>query len=572
MAFIMCIYINVLYLILIEKASSMHSNKPQVYVVVPVTIPGMNKAVFYETFQKIVEAKGLGYSNICLKQIKKEFAEKIANNKRNNRFSVQDTKDFINRKAKQLFREKFEDLLRAAGRTHLKAQFVCIEKNHPPNALSSVFRLIQGSSQGLNVKVIALVPSGYDFGITYELDGIKCYHPISANLFFTCFDHIQKRQDHETLNGEGSKSAEASLNFLCLFKDFSLDQGSLTKGGFDKVFYVPFAEEQNPPEIPKKLTEALITAVKSYDPNSETFKQSYLENLNTVYEEFQVPFKSPELGAVETAITRFLEAEIYPEVFSEETNIPEPVSMSSKEAKKSSVEEKVVQVEERKQEKKSEEPATKSVEIKYEYKRQRAPPAFLGIFPIKGIDGTLKEFTLSGLKTLTEHFQSDEPLKSTVQGINKGTAKLKFVEEPHVMAYYIGEDKDRAKADYFKSFINDQKVDLELSVLIVVPDQMVIALCNPDYTTVKVYEGYPSMVLMKGDWSLKISSVILDKIFAKDQPLYGLYQSKKIFTQPKLVEKILIELPGGPETAYIVKPDTHLIVAAETGSRNRMPS
>ena len=245
--------------------------------------------------------------------------------------------------------------------------------------------------------------------------------------------------------------------------------------------------------------------------------------------------------------------------------------MKSKEAKESTIEQKGAPVEERKEEQKLAEAPIKTTEIKYEYRRQKVP-MLLGIFPTKGSDGALKEFISSGLKVLADHFKTDESLKNFAQDITKGISKLKFVEEPVVMAYHVGEDKDRAKSEYVKNFSNDKKVDLELAALIVIPDKIVIALCNPDYTPVKVYEGYPHMTLMKGDSNLKLSAAILNKIFAKGQSLNALYHSKDLFTQAKLVEKIVIELIENSETVYIVKGEKNRTVSAETGSRNRMPN
>lgn len=313
----------------------MHSNKPKVYVIVPLTIPGVNKTDFFDVFQRIVEEKDLGYIMISLRLIRAKIARNTASNKLREGNSTERNNKFINSKAKKEFKKQLETIMLEAGRTQHKAHFICVDKHHPPRAVPKILRLVkevQKNSCDLDVALIALVPTQRDLGITYDLDGRKRYHPFSANLFFTCFDRVQKRQDHETLNGEGPGSAEVIVRFLWYFRNFSLNKNHLAKRGFKKVFYVPFVEENDHLEIPRRLLETLITTLKSCNHKGSA-QQSDLDRLNTLYEELQLPFKGPELEDVEAAITRFLEEDIYPDVF--------PVEERKKELKPKEAPEKI---------------------------------------------------------------------------------------------------------------------------------------------------------------------------------------------------------------------------------------
>lgn len=506
----------------------MQSNKPNVYVIVPVTITGMKKSRLKGIFQKVIQEKGFGFTSISIKQIRKECLEKFRGTDRTGDTEEQ-LKGHSSRASQKEFKQRLEELIKEAGKTHLPAHFVFLEKNHPPEAIESVLRTIRESAQGLNVQVIALASSNDSECITTT----KHFYPFSANLFLTCFDEVQKRKEHETLVGRGVESAKVCLLFMNLFKNFRLDKFSLNKIGFDKVIYVSFVNEEHPTVIPKELTNALINTLQK---SHKDFDDNKLQNLVNIHENLKLEFKEPELKTFEETINKFLQTEILPDVFPEEY----PKNMEE-----------------------TKDPGSPMKLLSYEKNPQKQPIP-LGIFPSKNSLLELKEYIISALKLLEVSFPRDQILKNTSEDLNKNcTSRLSFIEEPQVACFYIETNQEKLKTDCSNIFQPGVKVDIELVALVIVPEKLVIAICHPDHLLEVVEEGYPHLALMKGSWTLKSSLAILEALFGKGGSLNAEYNSKEFFGGSKLIKKILVKGPEGLGTAYVVKPDSHLVISGE---------
>jgi len=263
----------------------------------------MKKETFYKTLETIVTKLGYRYSYIANKEFKDRCKKNMIRGKN------QTEKEFsrvVDRKAKFQFQECLRGLIEESYLPPLKPHFIYIEKNHPPSSWEGTERLINEARGDLEVNVIGLIPKKIGEHFCYQRNSQTITYPLSAELFFTCLDRVQKREDHETLAGNGPQSVGVLLEFLEFFKGESLDENSLKNYGFDKFIYAPFTQEKSPVDIPSDLIDGLVNALKFKKTENE---QKYLIELNRIYESCNMKFNDPDQEGIEEAINLFLQNE-----------------------------------------------------------------------------------------------------------------------------------------------------------------------------------------------------------------------------------------------------------------------
>ena len=281
----------------------------KVYVIVPITIPGMNKELFFQPFERIVKGQGYEFSFIANKLIKKEAQDRVSNNPKYRRLPMDKLKRQADFLARDIFQEKLTYLIQKKlqpGQHH----FVYIEKNHPPGSWKKTFNLITDASGNNEVEIIALVPLSTEEGLSFTFNQETVSFPFSTELFMKCLDTVQKRKDHETLSGSGSESVGVLLEFLDFYKDISIDEKSLKKTklkcGFDRAVYIPFMSPIQKIVIPPQIKETLINALQ-YEKGSPE-REKYSEDLNSLYENSNITFEEPDEETVCEYIYDFLES------------------------------------------------------------------------------------------------------------------------------------------------------------------------------------------------------------------------------------------------------------------------
>jgi len=558
----------------------------KVYVIVPITIPGMNKELFFDPFEKIIRDQGYEFSFIANKLLKKEAQERLSKSKKDQSLPPKEFKKRADYLAKAMYQEKLTELIQkklAPGQHH----FVYIEKNHPPEAWKGTFRLIADASGESDVEVVALVPESSEETLNFRVNQESVSFPFSVRLFVKCLDTIQKRKDHETLSGNGSESIGILLEFMDFFKDVGLDEKSIKKTkikpGFDRVIYVSFVNQNQNVQLPPEIQEILINALKCEKRSPE--REIWLERLNELYENANISFEDPEKETMAQYTYDFLQCLGLLKNAGNIGKIEKPESshnsltnhhQKSNEVKKKEEEkiEKSVEVNEEIKNSKvqdtNEQVAPKNhqinesekvTEFSYDASKQKHPQ-FLGIFPKDFSALESKEYVLQALDVLMAAFPEDSSLKGILQDLQHSEFKLE--ENPHIVCLDIGQDKTKLTSPFYKKFKEKHSLEIKSLALVIIPGKLILSLFDPDQIDVEIEDNYPHMILSKHNWDSSCTEELFENLFEDDKPFNAEYDADSLNQEEKVAKKAEVKINEIWETVYFVKTGSHLLLDSET--------
>ena len=542
-----------------QNSNMQIENPPQIqtklYVLVPIGIPGMGKTYFVQTLRKFVEENSFELSIISSDKVRQECMEKLS--KKNKRLSFDQLFEKTGKDARNLFNDKLRELISTTDQRKSKAHFVFIDKNHPPNAINGTLDLIRRSSQHLDTLIVAITPlMGTDL-FSYEEEGKLHQYPFSSNFFFTCFNRVQTRTEHETLPGNGVKTAGVLIMFLQMFRNVSLSKESLLKSGFDKHFEVPFTSESNPFVIPENLIKSLKDVLLTTKVGGKCDDESLVNILNETFEKAFLKFENPEKGLVEKCIARFFDEQILLEII----DFSKKIGKKGREIEETKDESDVIQI--RGKEFEVDHPRNQSDE---NY-NPKLLPLYLGLFVKESPIVEIKEYVLRGLNLLAKTYPYERALVNTLKDLQEGNpSDLSFTSDFHITSLYIGNNYRKKETKYFKSFRPGHKVEIEIVGFVIVPNKLAVAICYPDQSVIQIENKFPHITLMKGKWPAQTSNELLDVLFGKDAPLKEQYQNKDFLTLQEFVFKTSVKVSKGYGTAFVVKTLTNLKILFEARS------
>jgi len=487
-------------------------------------IPGMGKTFFLTSFKNYIEANDCNLSIISSDDIRKECMEKLA--KANKKLTKEDLFGKTASEARNLFNQRLGELIFKSDKMAGKAHFIYIDKNHPPNAVPGAMKIIQENNHDqLDISIIALTPSIEGECFKFEDHEKKMRYPFSANFFFNCLDRVQSRSDHQTLSGEGAKSAGVMMTFFNLYRNVKLNAESIMKNGFHKVLSIPFTNEQDKPNIPDELITVFIKILRATKPGDPCNTNKHIPHFMEVYESSKLQFKYPEPNQIEQKVKQFFEQEIAPE-------LPETSQPILEESKTQETGEQ-----------------KKDAEM---YNPEKLP-VYLGLFTVEDQAQKIKDYIVQGLDLLIEQYQDHELIKA--QKEIKGEVPLvdfSLVADPHVTTLFIGNEKQKRATESFKSFRPGHKTELNIQGFVIVPNKIITAICFPDQSLIKVENKFPHMTLMTGKWKPKNSNDLFEALFGSKGKLKENYLKKEFETTKVTVKVLKDSVP-----AYIVIPPNH---------------
>jgi len=516
----------------------------KVYVIVPITIPGMNKELFFKPFERIVKEQGFEFSFIANKLIKKDAQDRVSNNPKYRHLPADKLKRQADFLARDLFQEKLTFLIKKKlnpGQHH----FVYIEKNHPPGSWKKTLNLITDASGNNEVEIIALVPLSTEEGLNFTSNQETVSFPFSIELFMKCLDTVQKRKDHETLSGSGSESIGILLEFLDFYKDVSIDEKSLKKTklkyGFDRAVYIPFMSPTQKIVVPSKIKETLISALQYEKGSSE--REKFSDDLNSLYENSDITFEEPDEETVSDYIYDFLESlQLLKKSEIQIQNKPKPKEQTEViEENKSSLNEPAKEV-----------VPEQAFEFKYDPTKQKTP-LYLGVFPKSFSAPESKQYITQALNILSKSFP-----ENNLQDLNS----LKLVEKPHLVALRIGQDKKKLQSPFYKNFKEKISVQIKLAACIIIPGKLILGLCLPGQILVEIEDDYPYLILSEQNWDPSETNQLLINLLDDGEP-FGL-DSISLDSEDEIAKKTEIEINDTQETVYFVQTGKHLVLDAET--------
>jgi len=166
-------------------------------------------------------------------------------------------------------------------------------------------------------------------------------------------------------------------------------------------------------------------------------------------------------------------------------------------------------------------------------------------------------------------YYNDKAIVNAYNEIEGGnTHHLHFIEDFHITSLYIGKNHRKRETGYFKNFKPGYKMDLEIEGFIFVPGKIVVGICYPDQSAIKIENRFPHMTLMKGKWPAKTSNDVCDYLFGKGGELAKEYQSNGFARMNDFAYKCSVKGHDGWNTAYVARVKPHLKLSAEARASN----
>jgi hypothetical protein len=179
-------------------------------------------------------------------------------------------------------------------------------------------------------------------------------------------------------------------------------------------------------------------------------------------------------------------------------------------------------------------------------------PIYLGLFIESDSIDFVKDYVLMGLQKLTEVYKDDQEIKATFQTISDRTSeKLKFVKDMHITSLFVGGNKKKAESEYFTTFKPNYEFSIDIVGFLVVPGKIMVGICYPDQSVIKIENDFPHMTLMTGEWAAKFSNDSMRELFGEGKPLHKEYLDKndnftykgEIQTKDKGMAYVVTNLP-----------------------------
>lgn len=171
---------------------------------------------------------------------------------------------------------------------------ICLDKNHPPQALNStienVNKFVNGykGNRDFDLFKVAMVPQMADPKSLY-MD-----FPFSLSFLFQCFIRCLDRNDHETLtNSDPSLLARVQVSFFKAYKGlhFAGEDGRnfLFRTGLDDLVAAPLTLEHPDLELPYNVEHCIDKCLKlttGFGPANPHEEFDRLVHLGNLYKAF----------------------------------------------------------------------------------------------------------------------------------------------------------------------------------------------------------------------------------------------------------------------------------------------
>ena len=213
-----------------QRISASNGTKT-ILVLMPVGIPGMGKSTFIETqLRPFFESQsGVKFVSFASDAIRKEIVdETLAKNKAQ---GINRTRDQIfsdtGKRANTIFMQTLDHKIYEAIEDHsFLHHVICLDKNHPPQALQSTVESINkfvnsySGGRSFDLVKVALVPQMAAGGLNLYQD-----YPFSLSFLLQCFLRCLDRADHDTLtNSDPSLLARVQVSFFKAYKGLRFEK------------------------------------------------------------------------------------------------------------------------------------------------------------------------------------------------------------------------------------------------------------------------------------------------------------------------------------------------------------
>lgn len=210
------------------------------------------------------------------------------------------------------------------------------------------------------------------------------------------------------------------------------------------------------------------------------------------------------------------------------------------------------------------------VELSINYKEKEATTHY-GIVPNNSITSAAKEFIIHALEFLISELGDDNEFQGALNDLMEGKeVQLSYVREPCVTCF-MGDpdDKDSNASSLVKTFRSGQRVEVEVTGLLFIPNQMIVGICQVNQGAFQIEGEYPHIVLMKGEGcSAKLINNQLKSLFGHGGPAVSDYTILSGDIGGPYISKVDYAESEGVTHTYLVRKDSGLKFVGETRDFN----
>ena len=523
--------------------------KKKLVIFLPISVPGSGKSFLMGHFKSYIKSQSNAElhvisSDTLRKQLMDDLLSKDPSLLSDELFSK------TSKRAPHHFNEELLKLLKKISKEENSQEmsFLFIDKNNLPPALPRVLAFLHDKCDDLfdQWRFVGVFPDSFlDHRVSNRLK-----YPFSINFMLNCLQRIQNRKgSHETLNGQGYKSANILFSFINAFRNIQLNEQTIIEEfGMHAAIKMPMTLEnsENNNKYDADVVEAFNDIIKDDNQRFDTEKNK--EKIQKFLELFEGKQYVIEQVTLEN-IRIFLE-----NVWESCGNLFKPKKNEQKHPKQQ-------------EETKEKEAYTKEKEI---YNKIPAKlPVFLGVFvnDQNSAQNEICDYIMSNLQWHLNRNPSDHVLEADLKNFKQ---IFKFPRSIHVTALFLGGNKNQANTPIFKEFQEGIPLKIELEAIIYVPDKIICGVCFFDKNLIKIDNEIPHMTLMIGEFPAKNSNDVLQSLFnSVKSPLKGKY-SQEFFRKEESIDlcfsDVLMDLGRKVEknTVYVLREGKRLVFEATT--------
>lgn len=571
------------------------NKKKQLFVIVPIALPGMGKSFFIPYLHESIIEKSGSWESISFDKIRKECMITLA--KENKNLSEEKLFENTGKISGVMLGKNLEFHIKNIRNSNKEYNFLFLDKNHPPNSLKIVQeKARKHCPDNVDLKLVALYPLCKDpkDRIQVQTTEGKQIYPFSYNFFFTCLYRVQTRNEHETLRSNHEKSITVMLMYLKQFKNCVLNEEELRKNGFDITLEVDLtAERVENPIYDHKLKELLMRILEQQKKKAEELPKKKSEDINHLVFEFTSYFEELNLEISILSKNYLLEtARKCIRECLENSNIKseaEHNNFVNLDRKNQGLSNKRVGSNDydQRNETNSSHPFTNNLKRhhdnhssgeKYHEEEKTDPlpidrvrdynpktiPNILGIFAIDNnrAKPEILQFLRSNLLFLQKQYPNDQIISQNHQRLTK---TFIFPRSFNVTTLMINKDKAKIDTKYFKTFQDGQKIKMEFPVLFYIPDVTLAGLYYPKTDIPMIETPYPYMTFMIGGLGPgpEFAGKALKQLFENSAGLKENYEMKGFFNEKMFSYKEEIVLEKKKYVVYLSKSEAGVVIEGE---------
>ena len=479
-----------------EKASPPTSKN--IVIFLPISVPGSGKSFLMTHFQtQLKERHNADLHVISSDGLRKQLMDELAIKEP----SIPKEELFLKtaKRAPHYFNEELAKLLKKISKSEQETSFLFIDKNNLPSAMPRILENLNDRCSSLFNKwrFVGLYPNSFQ---THRVSN-KLAYPFSLNFMLNCLQRVQSRKgSHETLNGQGYKSANILFSFINGYRNELLNDETIK---FDYKMH---------------LGVKMLMTLETKETN-EQFDVEIVEMFNEIIYEDNPKFDSEKK---KDKVQKFLD------VFEAKKYVFPQVSMEEIKVFLESLMDKCYSL--FKAEKEPEKEFQKKTKYQEETKEssimRKAPnkiPVFLGIFANdeEKAKDLISGYVTSNLQWYFEQHPDDKGLEIDIKHLKK---EFKFPNSIHVTTLFLGGNKSKTESVFFQKFQEGKPLVIEIEAVVFVPGKIICGICFFDSNDIQIENEYPHLTMMVSGFQPKHSSDVLAALFKyHGSPLKGKY-------------------------------------------------